>query len=587
MKPNLDDNDRYRAGELPRDPRLDADRYDVGARWPDLIPFEDEDGRVVPDFPLATLPDTLRGFVESITAHLLTPVDLPAVALLATLSAAVAGRVRLRVAPDWFEPANLYLLAVLPPSTHKSPVLKLATEPFEQEEKDLVERWRAEELERTAERDEAEREIKRIARKAGHEARIRELTAKCRALATPPRPCLIADDATSEALIRKLLVRPVFVAAAEGRPFELMSGLYRSPGQDDADVYLKAWSEDPIRNFRATKGDVHVPRPTLTMFLAVQPVVISKLAKREDFRGRGLIARFLCSFPRTQIGHRDVAATKPIDGAARAAYGYLIRRLLELTLPTGDTSATIVTMTADANAAFVAYRQELEAQLRKGAALAEWRDLGGKLAGHCARMALVIHMARHGAGGSQVAVEGMTMRHAIELARYFTAHTIEAWDGCVIDPPGARVVRWLAEKPVASVQVREIQRRFSRARAFETAPKVRAIVEELAQRGYLLAGGAADVWMVNPRLRAGSADTADRGGNGDGRPGDSAGAACRHSVADVAPTAPTAQPVSAVSERVGVKDADTAASRNTDQNGRSLTVSALSVLPEERHEEPS
>jgi hypothetical protein len=259
--------------------------------WPELVPFDDSDARDVPDFPLEVLPPALGKFAATIAGNLLTPIDLPAVATLGAASAAVAGRVRLRVSADWCEPANMYLGAVLPPSLHKSPTLKLVTEPFETEETALVERWRGTERERDAARDEIKRELAHLGRKKPTpeiNAKIRELKDRSMELAAAARPELLSDDATSEALIRKLQHGPIFVASAEGRPFELMSGLYRRPGEDGADVYLKAWSEDPIRSSRVTSGDVFVPRPNLTLFLAVQPTVVAKLASREDFRGRGV-----------------------------------------------------------------------------------------------------------------------------------------------------------------------------------------------------------------------------------------------------------------------------------------------------------
>ncbi len=493
-----------------------ARRPRSGQDWPDVVPFDE--GRDVPPFPVPTLPPPLRSFAESLAAHFLAPVDLPAVMALGCTSAAIAGRVRVRVGPNWFEPGNTYSVSVLPPSLHKSPVMKLATAPIEEEERDLVARWRAEEAERETKREVVKHRIASIKRRkatAETEQALREAMAELAALAPLPRPALLSDDATSEALPPRLQHGPLFMCSAEGRPFELMSGLYRSKGEDGADVYLKAWSEDPIRAARVGSGDVYVPHPNLTLCLAVQPAVVDKLARRDDFRGRGLIARFLCSFPRTRVGFRDWTTARPISDVATQNYNHTIRSLLSLPRADRTTCPPFVAMSAEARPIFAAYRQELEHAQRREALLAEWQDLGGKLAGHCARIALVLHMAEHGRTGVERELSAETMTAAVTLTRYFVAHTIATWDGCAAEQPAARVVRWLARERRTVVTTREIHR--AHQRLYPRAQDARAACIELAERAYLRATDGDDRWEVTPRLQSGRPDRDDSGDNGAGR----------------------------------------------------------------------
>lgn len=482
---------------------IDGEAIDAEG-WQEPVPFDDDDARDVPPFPLETLPKPLRGFVEALAGHFLTPPDLPAVMALGAISAASATRVRIRAGADWFEPANLYLLAVLPPSLHKSPVMKLATAPIEGEERDLVAQWRAEEDAKDAKREVIKHRIASAKRRKASpetEKQLTEAHGELAALTPSPRPMLLSDDATSEALIRRLQNGPLFMCSAEGRPFELMSGLYRNKGEDGADVYLKAWSEDPIRSARVSSGDVFIPRPNLSLCMAVQPAVVGKLARREDFRGRGLIARFLCAYPKTRVGFRDWTTTTPISDVATQAYNHAVRGLLALARASEDAPSPVVKIASAAAPAFVAYRQELEAAQRRDALLAEWSDLGGKLAGHCARLALVLHMAEHGPQGTDRDVSAATMTAAVTLTRYFVSHTIATWDGCATNPIGLRVVRWLAERRRETVTTREIHKRFHRA--FPKAADARAMALELAERGYLRPAEerTSDHWEVTPHLR--------------------------------------------------------------------------------------
>lgn len=469
--------------------------------WTDPVAFDDADARNVPPLPLDALPAVIRDFAVSIGDHLLAPVDLPATAILATLSAACAGRVRIHVGQGWFEPANVYTLAVLKPSERKTPTLKLVLAAFEREERDLQERWAREEKARDLERAEVNDDLK-WQRKGKptpeKKARARELEERLSELAPTPRPSLLSDDATSEALVLKLAQGPVYVAAAEGRPFELMSGLYRKAGEDGADVYLKSWSEEALRVSRVQRGDVFVARPMLTMFLAVQPVVVAKLVARDDFRGRGLIARFLCVYPRTQIGFRDWATTSPVDGAASLAYGHRVAELLGMARPEAPNPTPLVEMSAEARALFLPYQNELEASLRAGAVLAEWQDLGGKLAGHCARIALVLHMAERGSAGVSHPLTGETMARAIEVTRYFVAHTVATWEGCAVQPLGEKVVRWLAKGGQTKVTTRDLIRG---VRGVGKAAAARELAVELVERGYLRPAEDGRSWAVHPCLR--------------------------------------------------------------------------------------
>jgi hypothetical protein len=479
--------------------------------WPELVPFEVDPRGELPPFPTASLPPKLAAYAESVAAHFLAPVDLPGVLMLGTVSGSIAGRVRLEIEPHWSEPANLYLLAVLSPSLHKSPVLKIATAPVEREECDLAERWRSAERETEAKREVVKHHIATIKRRkasAETDAALRERLAELETLAPTPRPRLMIDDSTSEHVVRALEAGPLFIASAEGRVFELMSGLYRRPGEDGADVYLKAWSEDPIRSGRVTSGDVYVPLPNLTLTLAVQPAVVDKLSRREDFRGRGLIARFLCSFPRTRVGWRRWNEAAALNVSARLQYDHVVSELLTIARPPAGVPAPLVRLDAEAHSLFSAYRQELEEEQRQGRLLGEWQDLGGKLAGHCARIAIVLHMAECGSAGLGLEMTPTTVERAVTVTRYFVAHTIATWDGCASEPIGSRVVRWLARCGRESITTRDLHR--AHQKLFRRAQEARSLAIELVERGYLRPDEP-DTWLVSPRLRCADGTPGDRG----------------------------------------------------------------------------
>lgn len=79
--------------------------------WEDPVPLE---APPPPEFPIEVLPDGLREMVTAVTAAYQVPSALPALLGLACISAGVAGRARVRVAPDWREELCAYVACVLP-----------------------------------------------------------------------------------------------------------------------------------------------------------------------------------------------------------------------------------------------------------------------------------------------------------------------------------------------------------------------------------------------------------------------------------------------------------------------------------------
>src|SRR5262245_253865 len=78
--------------------------------WELPAPFGEYD---LPSFPLDALPDWLRSFVQGLAVETQIPPDLGATLTLANCSAALAGRISVRVREGWIEPTNSYWLDVL------------------------------------------------------------------------------------------------------------------------------------------------------------------------------------------------------------------------------------------------------------------------------------------------------------------------------------------------------------------------------------------------------------------------------------------------------------------------------------------
>jgi hypothetical protein len=469
--------------------------------WPELVPFNGTARASVPPFPVEALPTIVRRHVEGLAGEFLAPVDMPATMAIGALSAAIAGRVRIRLDRGWFEPTNAYLLSVAEPSTHKSPILARVFAAFEDEERDLVERWTQTEKAHAEEREVLSVEIGHLKRRKPDEAnkaRLRELLAERAKHEPSPRPRLIADDITSERLgVQMAESGPLAIVSAEARAFEMMAGLYRKAGESDIDLYLKAFSGEPIRVARLSRADIFIARPCLTLVLCVQPAAVAKLASREEFRGRGLTARFLTSYPHSNVGHRDWSQRTIADDAHAARFNTRLRQLLSLARPGDDEPTPAIGLSKDAADVFAAYRADVELAMARDRRLEDARDFGGKLPGHCARIAAALHMAENGVDDR---LSGETMRRAVAIAEYFAAHTLATWDACMSESAAAKVAAWLVRTRPVSTRTRSVHKALWRV--FKEAQHARAACIELCERGYLARADEDDVWLVSPLVLA-------------------------------------------------------------------------------------
>ena len=139
---------------------------------------------------------------------------------------------------------------------------------------------------------------------------------------------LYADDITTEKLVSLMAENGgrTAIISTEGGIFDMLAGIYTK--HVNFDVILKGYSGDPIRVDRIGRSSENIMDPALTMFLMVQPNVLSGLMQNRTFRGRGLTARFLYSMPASFVGRRRYR-TEPISNEVYKRYEERIRNILE------------------------------------------------------------------------------------------------------------------------------------------------------------------------------------------------------------------------------------------------------------------
>jgi len=407
----------------------------------------------LPAFPVQGLSDWVRAFVEAEAEATQTPVDMAAVFSLAGIATVAASHVEVEPVDGWREPVNLFVACAMEVGSRKTAVHRDSTAPILEYERLLVQESALPITEAASLRRIATLLLAKIEKQAASaknnldrlalEEEARVAADALERLADPAPPRLFTDDATPEALATLLHQNGgrMAVLSAEGGIFDLMAGRY-SKGIPNLDVYLKGHAGDPLRVDRRGRTPEFVDRPALTIGVAVQPFVLMKAARLDDFSGRGLFARFLFSMPAGNVGYRKTSPA-PVPADVRAAYNTNLKALASSL----ERGLTILRLSDEAGTLLTAWREELEPRRRPDGDLGHIQGWSSKLDGATVRIAGLLHLAVTYTSGFEKPIAGLTMQAAIEVARYFVSHALVVFDHMGADPhlEGARrIVAWLA-----------------------------------------------------------------------------------------------------------------------------------------------
>ena len=421
--------------------------------WGDPIYFSEQPP---PPIPASLLPGALGTFAAALAAEAEVPDALPVMAILGTLSTALAKRVVVSPQQNWEESVNLYMAVALPPGNSKSLVLNRCTAPLTA--------WETNEQLRLApiiamERSRRKSEEQRIeqSRRDGvkeknqtERNKILQQVAQDEAALQPARalPQLIANDTTPEALAMTLKEQDgrLAIISDEGGIMETMAGLYTG-GSANVDVLLKGIDGGQVRIRRKNSESFNI-NPYLTMMLLVQPRILQNMAEQHAFRGNGTLERFLFVLPKSTLGYRSHNGM-PVSTAIEGDYKAVIDRLLALppnivggkvvkTLilvdgTSGPPTPAIVggtavpytlTLSPAASQAWSRFRDEVEPMLKPTGRLADATGWGAKLPGFTLRIAGLLHMSV--IGTQSLEIDDATMKSAIDLAGRLIDHAIAA-----------------------------------------------------------------------------------------------------------------------------------------------------------------
>ena len=201
----------------------------------------------------------------------------------------------------------------------------------------------------------------------------------------------------------------------------------------------------------------------MTLGLAVQPSVLSGLAGKQGFRGRGLLGRFAYSLPANNLGRRKI---EPPPLAQEV--GDTFKRNLQalLALPSnedeqGQARTELLKLSPEATQRITAFQAWVEPQLADHGDLGIM-TIGRKLVGLVSRIAGLLHMAKHtnSAMPWNIPIARETVECAIRIGEYLIPHARAAFACMGADPAvedAKRVLAWV---------LRQELRKFSKRDAF-------------------------------------------------------------------------------------------------------------------------
>lgn len=471
--------------------------------------------RPTPDLPADLLPGIWGEHALAVAEATQTP---PALAVLFTISIlATILQGRFEVEPfadgDYRETLSLWTVTCYPVGGRKTAVFNACAAPVQRWEKLAGDRARPEIYRRFAAREVAMKRIERLKQDAA-----REDDAKKRSLIEdeikrtredmpdelkPPR--CFTTNATPERTESLMAEQDgkIGIWSDEADTFLNLTGALRG-GVASLDAVLKGHAGSAIRVDRQGR-EAHLDRPALSMGLIVQPESFAELAAGRRLRSTGVLARFLFSVPRSNIGQRDVRLRKPIPRDVAEGYHAAVMQLLDRYEVRGQ-EPRVIPFSADALEPWLAFADGVERNQGEGGRYENVSDWTSKLPGQAARLAAVFQIAEDGLDAKAVGLK--SVERALALCRLLIPHAEAAFSmlgADDTDTDALAVLRWLRSTERREFTRREAQRamhgRFSKVERLERAlGALRDLYIISGEKKAATGGRASAFYLVNPKI---------------------------------------------------------------------------------------
>lgn len=427
------------------------------------------------EFPVATLPRPLAGFVAEAAAALgcdAAMVALPAIAVCGSL---IGNTRTIRLKNSWREPSIFWTCVVADSGTLKSPAHDAAVRPLHRLQKHLKAEYEARIGEYQTRHDQWKERKNRDSANTGPEPE------------KPILPRVVCSDITVERLGELLEQNPRGILCARDELAGWFGSFARYKGRTGG-TDLPAWLEFhragtvTIDRKTSEKKTLFIDRAASSVCGTIQPGILAK-AVRGDFLDSGFVARLLLAMPpKAQKQWRDV----DIDLATTHTYEQLLESLYRLDFGTngnGERVPVALDLDADARREWIDFynafgAEQADADGERAAALS-------KLEGYAARFALLHHVCERVAAGldDTAPVAVTSIASGIKLARWFAGETRRIYSifgETEEQRETRRLVEWIMVR--TETTVKEVHDNL-RGR-YPTADHARAALDKLVTAGF-------------------------------------------------------------------------------------------------------
>ena len=426
-------------------------------------------------FPTHLLGTDLAAVVDAVTAQVQVAPDIPAMMSLSTVSAAVGGRVQIRIRPGWSETSSLWTGTAAGAGERKS----AAEGPFSDALRGIERKLREDYL---PEIEEAEQALKvaqarlddaeKAAIKAKQdtfELKMSEAKLAKKHLAelgpVPALPRILFGDITPAAMPLKAAQQGgrMAILHSEGTLIKQMGGLYNS-GASDTGFALDAYDGKAMPVDRIGRESIEMESAHLAIGLLVQPIIFEQLGRKKDdeMLHNGFVQRFLYSFPPSRLGHQDPRGSVAIPSEILDGLHDRLQALVNSLWKSSMVRA--VTFTDQASEDMYVFQESLQERLRRGGDLHQMASWASKLPGKIARVAALLALY---ADPKATQVTSEQFRNAAAMAPYFITHARLCLDLMGANregqlTPARDVLEWLRRRKPDQIEqpfsVRDAQR---------------------------------------------------------------------------------------------------------------------------------
>lgn len=464
---------------------------EIQTPWPAPRPLPDA-LPPVPLFDSEMLPESICTYVLDVAQRMQSPPDYAAVVAVCALSAVLGRKVLIcpKQHDDWSVTPTAWGAVIGGPSTMKSPSLAEMLKPVHGIESRAADEWEERIRLHKAEAEAAEIEAglaKRTAKKLIEDGRKGEavmyLAAADGVEEAPALPRIIVNDASVEALGERLRENPNGLLLVRDELSGWISLMMQEDHQSDRAFFLEAFNGNASYTYdRIGRGTVRIEHCTLSVVGGIQPSKIAPLV-RGAVRGSaddGLIQRLQFA-----VWPDPIKAWRWIDRApdpqSRARYFEAFDRLHALELPAGEDGPTCLRFTPEAQAMFVEWMEELQADARGDDMPEAVQSHLLKMPKTVAGLALLFELLE---GGTE-AVGQIATGRALDWADYLRGHANRLYSAATHGSiEGARLILKRKAKLPNPIKAREVQRKGWPG--LSTPEEVASALEVLVDYGHLL-----------------------------------------------------------------------------------------------------